>query len=184
MKTQNVSLKGMKEIYECACDSWKKKIKGMTDPFSDTVLTDTQVQEMFDASSEAQTKVLKKWLKAPAKLIANIEGWQDIVDIYGEVTLPFAKPKTPEERCMNAMVMGFAIASVFNEGTKLSWEGRNQYKYVPYKYFSGDSWSPVYGCWGGHSPFPVGLAFKSSALCMKAWELFPEVYNDILMFQK
>lgn len=177
MKTQKISLQGMKEIHDVACADWKKKIKSMTDPFGDTTLTNTQIEEMFSAASVDQAKVLKKWLKEPG---CDINGWEDI----GEFTVPYKNPKTAEERCLNAMVKGFAIAKAFNQGKDLTWENRDDYKYLPYKYFHGDSWVPGYCNGGGGAVCPVGLAFKDSKSAMRAIELFPEVYEDLAMFNK
>ena len=181
MKTQKISYEGMKEIYSIACDGWKKKIKSWTNVFDDTELTNDQVQEMFNAASTDQKKVLNKYLK---EYVSTINSWDDVLTFHNikEVIVPFPNPKTKEEKCLNAMTKGFKIAQAFNGGKELSWEDRSYVKYYPYKYCDGGSWAFHFCYCLDSAHFLVGLCFLKSKDVMKATELFPEIYNDILMF--
>lgn len=178
---QKVPHSGMQEIYEIACDTWKKKIEKMTSVFGDTELSDAQVEEMFSASNDKQKKVLKKYLKESS---SEITCWKDVVKAVGAVTYPFNNPKTPEEKSINALVEGFAIAKAFNKGTVLTWEDTDTDKYIPRKYFSDGRWVVDGGVWCFIAAcFPVGLAFKNSKDAVRAYELFPEVYDALFMFK-
>lgn len=179
---QKVPYTGMQEIYNVACDAWKKKIKAMTSVFEDTVLSKEQVKEMFTASSDSQKEVLRKYLKEDQ---GNINSWQDVLDYHGvkEFVLPYPKAITKEEKSVNAMIQGFKIAQTFNKGKVLSWENRNEYKYIPYKYFFGGSWVVLCYC-DMFAFFPVGLCFTNEKDAKRAYELFPEIYDDYYMFER
>lgn len=72
---QIIRRKYLKEIYDVACLTWKSKIAemGMQNPFSDSItLTDIQVKEMFNAASEEQKKVLRKYLKEEAEFDSSM----------------------------------------------------------------------------------------------------------------
>lgn len=180
MDTQKISYEGMKAIHDIACEGWKKKIKEWTNIFEDTELSNTQVQQMFEAATEDQKKTLNKYLKEPH---GDINSWEDVLAFHNikNLVLPFPDPKTKEEWCMNAMTKGFKIAQAFNKGKELSWEDTSYYKYYPYKYLVVGSWRFYCHCFVAGF-FPVGLCFLTSKDCLRAIELFPEVYNDILMF--
>lgn len=177
--TQLVPHEGMKAIYDVACSAWKKKIEKLTSVFGDTELSKAQVEDMFAASNADQTKVLEKWLKKPQP--TEIKTWEDVVALVGEPGLPYKTPKTREEKSVNAMVRGFAISKAFNGDWVPDWSNREQYKYQPYKYWSNGQW--VVGCC--HRCVCAlavsGLCFKSEKDALKAYELFPEVYDDYYM---
>jgi hypothetical protein len=61
-KTQTITRKQLATIYDVACSTWQNKIAAIIadKPFEDTFELDNAfVDEMFDASSSSQTKVLK-----------------------------------------------------------------------------------------------------------------------------
>lgn len=181
MKNQTVPYEGMKAIYDVACESWKKKIKEMTSLFEDTTLTEKQITEMFDAADVKQKKVLEKYLKEPGNRISN---WLDILDYHGvrEFEVPYKNPKTSQERQLNATVYASKIAEAFNDGKALTWENREEFKYMPYKYYTGGSWSVVFDYYYDCACCPVGLCFTTAKDALRAYELFPEIYDDYYMF--
>jgi hypothetical protein len=92
--------------------------------------------------------------------------------------LVFKKPKDKFERYINSCAIIHKIVEVYNQGTILNFKNTNQYKYCPYKYFSGgrfvvdsDSWHCYFDCSGG-------FYYKSNELSLKGYENFKEIYDD------
>lgn len=116
------------------------------------------------------------------KIIDRIQNWQDILDELNidESFLPYKGSKlTNEEKSINAQAKLFKIVQVYNEGEKLKWNDTSQYKYTPYKYFSGCSWVVASGdLWYGTLGFSSGLYYKSSELSKNAYNKFKDVYED------
>lgn len=167
-KNQTVPFQGMKEIYEIACQGWKKTISEWTSPFSDTNLSSKQVEEMYEAADPKQKIILDKWLNKKDELEDKLENLQ----------LPFKNPKTQVEKAVNSLIQMACIAEHYNEGTVLKWENTNQYKYQPYKYFSVGRWVFCYCYWSFSADFPLACCFKDSQSAIKAYETYPQIYDD------
>lgn len=177
--TQKVPYEGMQAIFEIACPNWKNKIKKMTSLFEDTELTQAQVSEMFEAASEEQTKTLRKYLKEPGDIDKSV-----IQERLDKLVFPYTnKTLTKQQKSVNALVQMFVIAEVMNGGTELTWDDRTTYKYQPYKYWSVSRWVIVScGCRDG-ADSPSGVCLKSSKLAIKAYEMFPQIYDDFYMIE-
>lgn len=178
--TQKVPYEGLKAIYDVACDTWKQKIEKMTKVFSDTILTEAQVTEMFGAASQEQVKTLNLWLREPGDIDKAL-----IQEKLDALTLPYrSKTLTKEQKSVNALVQMFIIAEVMNAGTELTWKDTSMYKYFPYKYYSDGSWSVDYHGHYFDASFCSGVCFKSSKLALKAYEMFPQIYDDHSMINE
>jgi hypothetical protein len=61
-KMVTITREQLKEIHDIACSTWKDKIKNIAkeQPFGDIELSDTQVQEMRDAATDAQKPTIEK----------------------------------------------------------------------------------------------------------------------------
>ena len=80
MKNQSISKENLKKIYDVACPSWQAKLEGYAkrEPFSSEVeLTSAEVNEMFEASDDKQTKVLVKYLAKPKTILDEIMSFED-----------------------------------------------------------------------------------------------------------
>lgn len=177
---QKVPYEGMKAIYDIACDQWKPRIEKMTSVFKDTELTETQVNEMFEAATTEQTPILKKWLKEPGDIDkAFIQGRLD------KLLLPYSNTNklTPHQKSINSLMQMFVIAEMMNGGTELTWNDRTKDKYVPYKYWSGSGWVVYCNFFQVGAFCPSGVCFKTSKLAIKAYEMFPQIYDDFYMIE-
>jgi len=180
--TQKVPYEGMKAIFDIACQDWKSKIKKMTSLFEDTELTQAQVSEMFEAANEEQTKTLKKYLKEPGDIDKSV-----IQERLDKLVLPYQGNKlTPRQKSINASEKMMIISEVMNGGTELTWKDTSMGKYFPYKYYSSDLGWVVYCSydWSNGALLPSGVCFKSSKLALKAYEMFPEIYDDYSMINE
>lgn len=113
----------------------------------------------------------------------RINSWKDILDELGidESFLPYKNPKTPEEKSINAQAKLFKITEAYNEGAIVDWKNTNQYKYIPYKYFSGSPWSVVTDGWIICQCYASGLYYKSRQLAEDAVKKFRDIYDDYWM---
>lgn len=81
--TQKISKTNLKEIWNVACETWKKKFEedAKKDPFQDYVeYTDEEVKKMFDACTPGQLPIVSKYFTRPEKESPFI--LKDGVDIY------------------------------------------------------------------------------------------------------
>lgn len=178
--TQKVPYEGMKAIYDIACDTWKQKIEKMTKVFSDTTLTEAQVTEMFGAASKEQTKTLKLWLKETGDIDKDL-----IQEKLDALTLPYrSKTLTKEQKSVNALVQLLTIAPCFNGDVELTWKDTTKGKYFPYKYYSGGGWVLGYGGWYDAADLVSGVCYKDSKSALKAYEMFPEIFDDYTMINE
>jgi len=76
MKTYNIKISDLKKIHDVACDTWKSKIKALiVDPFADyIILTQQQVDEMFNAALNGQRPVLVEVFGEPVSQCPYKEG--------------------------------------------------------------------------------------------------------------
>ena len=107
-------------------------------------------------------------------------------DIYNELginrDLPYKNPKTKEELSINAYYDLLNIVKVYNEGTILDWaNNNNQYKYLPYRFFSGESCSVGSSGWFASRDSSAGLYFKSKELSDNAVMKFRSIYDNYWM---
>lgn len=131
-----------------------------------------------------QLKEIDKQLKKnKGTIIEKISDFDDILSELGEDLsgLPYKNPKTKEEKSINAQWKIFKIVKVYNEGTELDWKNLNQYKYLPYKYFSSGSWLVCSYCWSATHCYSVGLYYKSRELSDDALKKFRNIYEDYWM---
>jgi len=113
----------------------------------------------------------------------RIQNWQDILDELGidESFLPYKNPKTKEEKSLNAVAKIYKITEVYNEGWYADFKN-NDYKWYPYKYFSGGRFLVAFYWYcsvtDGHAG---GFYFKSENLAKDAYNKFKDVYEDYWM---
>lgn len=99
----------------------------------------------------------------------------------GHSPLIYHPPTTSFERYINACSVLALVASLYNEGTKLDWNNTNEYKYVPYKYFSfGGGGSEVYSscAWCCGMVSSGRFYYKSAKLSEASYNNFKEYWED------
>jgi hypothetical protein len=140
MKNQSISKENLKKIYDVACPSWQAKLEGYAkrEPFSSEVeLTSAEVNEMFEASDDKQTKVLVKYLAKPKTILDEIMSFEDacvklgITDSDNEINI-LKSLSTPNRDKLIAMYRLEIIAKALNDGWYPNFDNDNEYKYFNY----------------------------------------------------
>lgn len=111
-----LSLKEAKELYKTADKTFKQFLE-----------TNFSKQELSDDICE---------------LINDLDDVFEILDedINDYLLFPL-NTKNIRERYLNACSLIPKIVECYNQGEELNWKNSNVYKYYPYKYSSGGSWS-------------------------------------------
>lgn len=83
------------------------------------------------------------------------------------------------ERTLNAVYILSKVVEIYNEGTILDWKNNNQYKYLPYQYFSGSSGvvDPAVA-WYFDLNAAGCLYYKNSNLSKKSYSNFKQYWED------
>jgi hypothetical protein len=145
--------------------------------------TEIEIEGVTITLTKEQLAVIDKQRQKQKPVTERITNFQDVLDELGidESNLPYKGSKsnlTVLEKQLNAAWKINKIAEVYNEGTVLDWENSNQYKYLPYKYWFGGSWSVGFGGWFAAAFSSVGLFFKSRDLAKDAYNKFKDIYED------
>ena len=80
MKTQTITKKNLKTIYDVACPSWKTKLEDYArrNPFdSEVELTQSEIDEMYNASDDKQKVVLNKFFVRYVSNIDRVKSFED-----------------------------------------------------------------------------------------------------------
>lgn len=151
-------------------------------------LSDEKALELYKTADSGLKALLeenwgKDFFKPKPKLISDrvhdIDTLCDALEIGEKELYIFDKnTKDKHERYINACNILAKVANVYNEGTILNWLNTNQYKYIPYLYFSGDSVAVRFSYWCVSLRYSAGLYFKSEALARAAYKNFPGLYQD------
>lgn len=86
--------------------------------------------------------------------------------------------KDKHQRFINACNVIPKIVEIYNEGSILDWKNTNQYKYCPYKYFSGSSGVVHHDDWYYSLNCTTGFYLKSRELSEAIYKNFPEFWED------
>lgn len=82
------------------------------------------------------------------------------------------------ELYINACIILPEIAKIYNEDKILNWSNTNEYKYLPYKNFSGGGSGGVgFFGWCGGLVCPCGFYFKNKQLAEIAYNNFKKYYK-------
>jgi hypothetical protein len=83
------------------------------------------------------------------------------------------------EKTLNATYILAKVAKIYNEGTVLNWKNNNEYKYLPYLYFSSGSGVADGSSVWVSSLFASGcLYYKNSNLSTKSYYNFKKYWED------
>ena len=146
METQTISKENLKKIHDVACTTWKTKIEeyASRNLFGITIeLTQDEIDEMFSASDEAQTKVLDKLFVKP-KNIMDI-----VIDFKSACKVLNLNPDEIYSESDTLMDKAFkrlrTIIKALNSGWYPDWDNTNQYKYWNY-FINKKGVFSFYGC--------------------------------------
>lgn len=156
METKKITRLGLKELHDIACNTWKNKLEeiGGRSIFSDVVeVTDYEIKQMFEAATDVQKEVLKKYFTIPIDIKNKIKSYEDACNLLSiEI-----KERSSFERLK-------IFIKALNEGWVPDFNNYNQYKYFSYFEFKNGEF--VFGadcdCWSMDMP---------SALYLKSYEL-------------
>jgi len=126
---QSILKENLKKIHDVACSTWKEKLEGYAkreafrNPFGNEVeLTSDEVNEMFDASDEKQTKVLNKFLKSDNGVMGIVTSYETACDSLG---IKPNKNVTPYEKLTT-------IIKALNQGWYPNFDDENERKWFNY----------------------------------------------------
>lgn len=151
-------------------------------------LEESQAKKIYkSADSELKTILESTFGKEffSDKITDRIKTWEDVLEVLdldeGDI-LPYLKPKTKEQKAINAFAKIQKISEVLNEGWIPDYNNTNQYKFYPYFEKKSLGWSvgsfPVGGvCCSGMG---FGSLYKSSELALYAGNQFLDIYKDYL----
>jgi hypothetical protein len=116
------------------------------------------------------------------KITDRIQDFDDVLEELGktyEEVIPWKKPVTKAQKSQNAFAKLQCIAEVYNEGTVSDWTNTSVYKYLPYKYFSGGSWS-VHAShfWFSSLHCSGSIFYKSAELSSYSYDKFKDIWED------
>lgn len=190
MKTQEIKRSDLKAIYPKVCAGWQKIIMELAflqDEGQNIQVDEELIKKAYSEANNDQKKLIEKYFKIVfGKIQDRINTWQKVLDSSGLLEIEIVPYKgsslTREQKSINAQAKWFKIAEIWNEGWTPNWKNTNEYKYRPYKYFSGgsvavrdaDDWAtPVTG--------PSGLHFKSKELSEAFVKNFSDIIDDYYM---
>ena len=104
--------------------------------------------------------------------------WNDNKQSYFK--LPYDRCTNDKlEKTLNAVYILAKVAEVYNEGAVLSWKNTNEYKYLPYKYFSGVSCGVLSAdVWNSCLSAAGCLYYKNKDISIKSHDNFKCFWED------
>lgn len=172
---QSILKENLKKIHDVACPTWKEKLTqyAISNPFGNEVeLTSDEVNEMFDASDEKQTKILNKFLKRDNGVMDIVTSYETACDSLG------VKPNknvTPYEKLTT-------IIKALNQGWYPNFANTDERKYFNYYQKSNGVFSVcdvVYD--STNMTVPSALYFKDEKTARYANEKFFKEYKELYL---
>jgi hypothetical protein len=168
---QIIAKENLKKIYDVACSTWKEKLTqyAIRNPFGNEVeLTSNEVNEMFDASDEKQTKILNKFLKRDNGVMGIVTSYETACDSLG------VKPNknvTPYEKLTT-------IIKALNQGWYPNFDNAYERKYFNYYQKNNGVFS---FCTVDYDFVPSALYFKDEKTARYANEKFFKEYKELYL---
>ena len=172
---QIITKENLKKIHDVACSTWKEKLTqyAIRNPFGNEVeLTSDEVNEMFDASDEKQSKILNKFLKRDNGVMDIVTSYETACDSLG------VKPNknvTPYEKLTT-------IIKALNQGWYPNFDNADERKYFNYYQKNNGVFSFFdvdYNDSGMN--VPSALYFKDEKTARYANETFFNEYKDLYL---
>lgn len=187
MKSQKITKENLKAIYDVACSGWKTKIEqyAIKNPFSNEVeLTNTEIEEMFNASDDKQKKVLLKFFVREKSSIEIINDFQDAYNSLGESDEEVKLYNSMKSMNLPKSMMAYQRLVIFtkalNDGWSSNFKNRSQYKYWNYFYVSTEGvFSPIHVDYDTYNMrVPSALYFKTEELARHCVKIALNDYKD------
>ena len=181
MENQTITRDNLKKIHDIACSTWKTKLESCAkrDPFSPTIsFSESEIQEMFNASDSNQKKVLDQFFKLNKGVKDKIKSFKDALNFYGlNASDVYSSSDTKDEIAFKKLKL---IIKALNEGWKPEWTNHNEYKYWNYFQYDKNGVFSFYDCYyyTGTAYVPSALYLKSRDLALYAVEIGFEEYKD------
>ena len=191
MKTQQISRKNAKLIYNSVCDSWKKQIEEIlsSQQFEETITVDEEIiKKGYEEAEEKTKELLKKYFKIKflKKITDDIKNWKDVLRYSGKKEsdiLPWKNPKNKQQVSQNAFAKIQVISEVLNEGWSPNFKDLREYKYYPwFEYKDSLGGFGFHSSDYGSSSCSMGFVcyFKTTELSNYAGNQFLNIYKDYL----
>lgn len=114
-------------------------------------------------------------------LVYNISSLESYLNTNTQVgfCIPFnLDTRNKFERYLNACYILAKVAEVYNEKTVINWNNINEYKYIPYKYFSCGGYSVDFHYWNVSCSVSGLLYYKSQELAKISYNNFKQYWED------
>jgi len=186
-KTQEISKKDLKVVYSQICESWQNKLKDIIlwSEGNKVEISQELIESGYKEANTEQKKLIEKYFKIskPEDICSRIQDWDDILEIneIDNYKDPILKPKTKEEKSINALSRMFLIAKAYNGDWISDWKNTKEYKWFPYKNYSGGSYSLAAHCWVWDCGVPSGAYLKEKKYCEDIIRKFKDVIDDYFM---
>ena len=172
---QIITKENLKKIHDVACSTWKAKLTqyAIRNPFGNEVeLTSDEVNEMFDASDEKQSKVLNKFLKRDNGVMGIVTSYETACDSLG---IKPNKNVTPYEKLTT-------IIKALNQGWYPNFDNENERKW--FNYYQKNRGGFDFCLVGYHYTtinVPSALYLKDEKTAKYVNEMFFNEYKDLYL---
>ena len=175
---QTITKTNLKAIHDIACAGWKTKITNYAnrEPFASEVnLEQSEIDEMYKESDDAQKKVLDKFFVRKKSIIDRIKSFSDAcVELGLKESDVFS---SSDDKDIKAYKKLKVIVKALNEGWYPNWN-TDEYKY--YNWWTLRGVFCFYSCsnFYCYSGVPSALCFKSAELSKHAAKIALEEYKE------
>lgn len=154
-------------------------------------ITDSKALELYKTASIELKEILEETFgldffkpKDITETVYNLDTLAEHLEMDTDDLYLYKKPKNAFEKYLNACVIIPKIVEVYNQGTILDWNNKNEYKYLPYFRKIGSGWVAVYAyswCSGAHGP--IAHHYKSNKLALEGVNNFNQIYLDYFTYK-
>ena len=149
-------------------------------------LSEEKARELYKTATKEFKQLLEENFDKSVlnpNIIDRVEDFDSILEILEieDYQSPYKNPKTKEQKSINALDKLFLIAKVYNEGWIPNWKNSSEYKWFPYKYFSGGVFVLCSIVWYLCLYSPSGVHLKNKELCEDLIKKFRDILEDYWM---
>jgi len=179
MEKQIISIENLKQIHDVACDNWKTKLVDYAkrDPFQlEIELTQTEVDEMFNASDVNQTKLLNKFFSRPKDIRDKVKCFLDACSILNiNPTTVYSETDSIGDKAFKRLKI---MVKALNEGWYPNWEDGSRVWMNYFRMKGGFAhWFTTLDC-GICIHVPSPLCLKNKQLAFHMIEIAMEDYKE------
>ena len=179
MEKQIITRENLKQIHNVACDGWKTKLADYAkrNPFQlEIELTQTEVDEMFNASDASQTKVLKKFFSRPKDIRDKVKSFLDACSVLSiNPNTVYSETDSIDDKAFKRLKI---MIKALNEGWYPNWDDENEYKYMNYFKMKGGFSFWDTDIYSTTTFVPSALSLKNKDLALHMIEIALEDYKE------